>query len=70
MEVPDGWFNTRKIIDVMDAFGGGWCSVTHEVESVDDVCGGWDLVACIAALHSILDVEDESIYLLVLDIFN
>ena len=46
------------------------CSVTHEVESVDDVCGGWDLVACIEGLQSILAVEDESIFVFILDIFN
>ena len=54
----------------MDAFGGSWCSVTHEVESVDDVCDGWDLVAFIEGLQSILAVEDEIICVFVLDIFN
>ena len=70
MKVPDGRFNTRNIIDVVDAFGVSWCSVTHEVESVDDVCGGWDLVACIEGLQSILAVEDKSIRVFILDIFK
>ena len=70
MEVPDGRFNTRKIIEVVDAFGDRWCAVNHEVESVNDVCGGGDLVACIGGLQSILTVEDESIYVFILDIFN
>ena len=70
MEVPDGRFNTRKIIDVVDAFGGSWCSVTNEVDSVDDVCGGWELVAFIEGLQSVLAVEDDSICILILDIFN
>ena len=70
MEVPDGRFNTRKIIDVVDAFGDIWCAVNHEVESVDDVCGGGDLVVCIQGLKFILAVEDESICVFVLDIFN
>ena len=70
MEVPDGRFNTRNIIDVVDAFRGSWCSVTHEVYSVDDVCGGGDLVSCIEGLQLILAVEDESICVFVLDIFN
>ena len=70
MEVPDGRFNTRKIIEVVDAFGGRWCSVTHEVEIVDDVCGSCYLVACIEGMQSILAVEDESICVFVLDIFN
>ena len=70
MKVPDDSFNTWKIIDVVDAFGGIWCYVTHELESVDDVCGGWDLVACIYGLQSILSVEDESICVFALEIFN
>ena len=68
MEVPDDRFNARKIIDMVDAFGGRWCSVTHEVHSVDNVCGGWDLVACIEVLQSILTVEEESVCIFVLDI--
>ena len=40
------------------------------MESVDDVCGGGDLVACIEGLRSILAVEDDSICVFVLDIFN
>ena len=70
MEVTDGRFNTRKIIDVVDAFGDSRCAVNHEVESVDDVCGGGDLVACIEGLQSILSVKDESICVFVFDIFN
>ena len=70
MEVPDDRFNTRNIIDVVDAFGGSWCAVNHEVESVNDVCGGGDLVACIEGLHLILAVEDKSICVFVWDIFN
>ena len=54
----------------MDAFGGRWCAVNHEVESVDDVYGGGDLVACIEGLQSILAIEDESIHVFILDIFN
>ena len=50
MEVPDGRFDTRKVIYVVDAFGGSWCAVKHEVESVEDVFGGGDLVACIEGL--------------------
>ena len=68
MEVPDGRLNAQKIIDVVDAFGGSWCSVTHEMESVDNVCGGWYLVACIEGLQSILTIEEESICVFVLDI--
>ena len=70
MEVPDGRFNTRKIIDAVDAFGGRWCAVNHEVERVDDVCGGGELVACVEGLQLILAVEDESICVFVFDIFN
>ena len=70
MEVPDGRLNTWKIINAVDAFGGRWCAVNHEVESVNDVCGGGDLVACIGGLQTILAVEDESICVFILDIFN
>ena len=70
MEVPDGRFDTRKVIYMVDAFGGRWCAVKHEVESVDDVFGGWDLIACIEVLKSVLAVEDDSICILILDIFN
>ena len=70
MKVTDFRFNTWKIIDVVDTFGGSWCSATHEVESFNDVCGGWDLVACIEGLQSILAVEDESICVFVLYILN
>ena len=70
MKVPDGRFNTWKIIDVVDAFGGSWCAINHEVESVNDVCGGGYLVACIQGFQLILAVEDESICVFVLDIFN
>ena len=55
---------------MVDALGGSWCAVDHEAERVDDVCGGGDLVACIEGLRSILAVEDESICVFVLDIFN
>ena len=70
MEVPDGRLNTWKTINTMDAFGGRWCAVNHEVESVDDVCGGGELVACVEGLQLILAVEDESICVFILDIFN
>ena len=70
MEVPDGRFDTRKVVYVVDAFGGRWCAVKHEVESVDDVFGGWDLIVCIEGLQSVLDVEDDSICIFILDIFN
>ena len=70
MKVTDSRLNTWKIIDVVDSFGGSWCSVTHEVESVNDVCVGWYLLACIEGLQSILAVEDDSIYVFVLEIFN
>ena len=70
MEVSDGRFNTWNIIDVVDAFGCRWCAVNHKVESVDAICGGGDLVACFEVLQSILAVEDESICVFVLDIFN
>ena len=70
MEVPDGRFDIRKVIYVVDAFGGSWCAVKHEVESVKDVFTGWDLVACIGGLQSVLAVEDDSICILISDIFN
>ena len=70
MEVPDGRFNTWKFIDVVAAFGGSWCAVNHELVSFDVVYGGGDFVACIEGLQSIIAVEDESICVLVLDIFN
>ena len=44
MEVPDGRFDTRKVVHVVDDFGGRWCPVQNEVESVDDVFGGGDLI--------------------------
>ena len=47
-----------------------WCAVNHEVESVDDICGGGDLVACNEGFKSIVSVKDESISAFVLDIFN
>ena len=49
MEVPDGRFDTRKVIDV---FGVGY------------------LIACIEVLPSVLTVEDDSICVFILDIFN
>ena len=70
MEVPDDRFDTRKVVYVVDAFGGRWCAVNHEVESVDDVFGRWDLIACIERLKSALAVEDDHICIFILDIFN
>ena len=70
MEVPDCRFDTRKVIYVVDAFGGRWCAVKHEVDSVDDVCGVGYLVACIEGFQSILAVEDYSICIFILNIFN
>ena len=70
MEVPDGRFDTQKVIYVVDAFGGSSCAVKHELESVDDVFGGGDLVTCIEGFQSVLSVEDDSICILILDIFN
>ena len=70
MEVPDGRFDTRKVVYVVDAFGGRWCAAKHEVESFDDIFGGWDLIACIEGLQSVLAVEDDSICIFILDIFN
>ena len=54
----------------MDAFEGSWCAVKHELESVDDVFGGGDLVSCIEGLQSVLSVEDDSICIFILDIFH
>ena len=45
-------------------------AVQHEVESVDDVFGGGDLIACIGVLPSVLAVEDDSICVFILKIFN
>ena len=70
MEVPYGRFDNRKVIYVVDAFRGRWCAVKHEVDSVDDVFGGGDLVACIERLQSVLAVEDDSICIFILDIFS
>ena len=70
MEVPDGRFDTRKVVYVVDAFRGRWCAVQHEVESVDDVFGGGYLIACIEGLMSVLAVKDDSICILILDLFN
>ena len=70
MEVPDGSFDARKVVHMVDALGGRWCAVQHEVESVDDVFGGGDLIAHIEGLPSVLAVEDDSIYVFILDIFN
>ena len=70
MEVPDGRFNNRKVIYEMDAFRGSWCAVNHEVDSVDDVFGVEDLIAYIEVLQSILAVDDDSICIFILDIFN
>ena len=70
MEVPDGSFDAWKVVHVVDAFGGRWCTVHHEVESVHDVFGGGYLIECIELLPSVLAVEDDSIYVLILNIFN
>ena len=70
MEVPDGRFDTRKVVHVVDAFGGRWCTVQHEVERVNDVFGGGDLIACIYGLPFVLAFEDDSINVLILDIFK
>ena len=52
---------------MVDAFGVSWCAVKHEFESVDDVFGGGDLVACIEGLQSVLSVEDDSICIFILE---
>ena len=70
MEVPDGRFDTRKVVYVVDAFGGRWCAVKHDADSVDDVFGGGELISCVEGMHSILAVEDDSICILILGIFN
>ena len=70
MEVPDGRFDTPKVVHVVDAFVGRWCPVQHKVESVHDVFGGGDLIECIEGLSYILTVEDDSICVLILNIFN
>ena len=67
MEVPDGRFDSWKVVHVLDAFGGRWYAVHHEVESVDDVFGGGDLVTCIEGLQSVLSVEDDSICIFILE---
>ena len=70
MEVPDGMFDTWKVIYMVDAFGGSRCAVKHEVESADDVFGGGYLVSCIEGFQSVLAVEDDSICIFILNIFN
>ena len=70
MEVPDVSFDARKVVHVVDAFGGRWCAVQHEVESVDDVFGGGDLIACIEGLPSVLSADDDIICVFILDVFN
>ena len=70
MEVPDGMFDARKVIHVVDAFGVRWCPVQHEVESVHDVFGGGYLIECIEGLPPVLAVEDDIICVLILNIFN
>ena len=52
---------------MVDAFGGSWCAVKNEVESVDDVFGGGDLIDCIEGPPSVLSVEDDSICVFILD---
>ena len=70
MEVSDGIFDTREVVHVVGAFRGRWCAVQHEVESVDDVFGGEYLIAFIEGFPSFLAVEDDSICVFILDIFN
>ena len=70
MEVPDGRFNTWKVIYVVGAFGGSWFAVKHEVESVNYVCVVGDLVACIEGFQSILTIEDGSVCIFILEIFD
>ena len=70
MEVPYGRFDARKVVHVVDAFGGRWCAAQHEVESVNYVFGGGDLIACIELLSSVLAVEDDIICIFILIIFN
>ena len=70
MEVPDGRFDTQKVVYGVDAFGGRWCAVKNEVESVNDVFGGGELIAFIEGFQSVLHVEDDSISIFILDIFN
>ena len=70
MEVPGGRFDARKIVHVVDAFGGRWCVVQHEVDSVHDVLGGGYLIECIEGLPSVFAVEYDSICVLILNIFN
>ena len=47
-----------------------WFAVQHEVESFDDVFVGGDLIACIEGFPFVLAVEDDSICVFILDIFN
>ena len=70
MEVTDGRLDAWKVVHVADDFGGRWCAAQHEVESVNYVFGGGDLIACIELLSSVLAVEDDSICVIILNIFN
>ena len=70
MEIPDGSFDARKVVHMVDALGGRWCAVQHEVESVDDVFGGGEFIACIEGFPSVLAVKDDSICVFILNIFN
>ena len=46
----------RKVLYVVDAFKCRWCTVKYEVESVDDIFGGGDFIACIDVFQSVLAV--------------
>ena len=70
MEVPDGRFYALKVVHMVDAFGGRWCNFQNEVDIVPDVFSGGDLIEFVEGLPSILDVEDDSIYVLILNISN
>ena len=70
MEVPDGRFDSRKVVHVVDAFVGRLCYVQHEVVRFDDVFGGGYLIACIEGLPSVLVVKDDSICVIISNIFN
>ena len=70
MEVPDSRFDDQKVVHVVYAFVGRWCPVQHEVESVNDIFGGGDLIKCIEGLPSVLSVEDDSMCVIILNIFN
>ena len=70
MEVPDVRFDAWKVIHVVDALGGIWCALQNEVESFHDVFGGGDLKEFIEGLPSVLVVKDDSICVIISNIFN